>query len=212
MVLDYEDLNDADKAIIGELREGRNIPSNIAEDLDYTREYVSSRLKRLREHEIVVNIGGGVYELVESEVPTDDIAESDSSVVATEPDSTPEVDPVEEAEAPPAEGIPSPTGLEDALTDVDFPATKDREACVEAVRAAYELLKERGTATKKDFVREVMTEHPLGYDVDAALEKLDSEERYRGAWWRRIIKPGLKSLSDVESPPRGGSDWTYTGE
>jgi hypothetical protein len=78
MVLDYEDLNDADKAIIEELREGRNIPSNIANDLDYTREYVSSRLKRLREHEIAHNIGGGVHELVEANVP-EDIAESGSS-------------------------------------------------------------------------------------------------------------------------------------
>lgn len=102
--------------------------------------------------------------------------------------------------------------LRDRISDVEFPSTKDRAECIEAVRAAYELLRERGTATKKDFVREVMTEHTLGYDVDAALEKLDSPDRYRGAWWRRVIKPALKSLPDVESPPKGGSDWTYTGE
>ncbi|MFA9503247.1 hypothetical protein ACERIM_10745 [Natrinema sp. H-ect1] len=69
MALDRGELNGADKAIIGALREGRNIPSNLADELDYSREYVSSRLKRLREHEIVKNIGGGVYELIEENVP-----------------------------------------------------------------------------------------------------------------------------------------------
>ncbi|WP_435552933.1 winged helix-turn-helix transcriptional regulator [Natrinema sp. CGMCC1.2065] len=72
MALDRSDLNGADKAIIAALREGRNIPSNLADELDYSREYVSSRLKRLREHDIVENIGGGVYELIEENVPTEE--------------------------------------------------------------------------------------------------------------------------------------------
>jgi predicted transcriptional regulator len=58
-------LNDTDEAIIDKLREGRNLPSNIAAELDVTRQYVSERMGRLREHGIVRNIGNGVYELTE---------------------------------------------------------------------------------------------------------------------------------------------------
>ena len=47
----------------------------------------------------------------------------------------------------------------------------------------------------------------LGYDVP----ELDPGDRYRGAWWRRVVKPGLKALPDVEAPSRGASDWRYVG-
>jgi predicted transcriptional regulator len=62
-------LNDADDAIVDVLHEGRNVPKNIADETGYTRQYVSTRLKRLREHGIVINIGQGVYELVPEEIP-----------------------------------------------------------------------------------------------------------------------------------------------
>lgn len=58
-------LNDTDEKIIEKLREGRNLPSNIAAEMDVTRQYVSDRMSRLREHGIVRNIGNGVYELTE---------------------------------------------------------------------------------------------------------------------------------------------------
>ncbi|MFC7176982.1 winged helix-turn-helix transcriptional regulator [Halosegnis marinus] len=59
------DLNDADKKIIAALREGRNLPANLADELGYSRQYIQNRLTRLREHGIVDNIGRGVYELAE---------------------------------------------------------------------------------------------------------------------------------------------------
>jgi hypothetical protein len=49
-------------------------------------------------------------------------------------------------------------------------------------------------------------------DVDAALAKVEAGERYRGAWWRRIVKPGLETFEDVEKPARGASEWQYTGD
>lgn len=64
-------LNTADRAIINALREGRNVPANLAKDTEYSRQYVYDRLKRLREHGVVANIGNGVYELVENEVPAE---------------------------------------------------------------------------------------------------------------------------------------------
>jgi len=63
------ELNDADRAILDTLHEGRNLPANIANEAEYTRQYVSTRLKRLREHGIVENLGRGLYEVVEDEVP-----------------------------------------------------------------------------------------------------------------------------------------------
>ncbi|WP_226005024.1 winged helix-turn-helix domain-containing protein [Natrinema salinisoli] len=62
------EFNEADERILQKLEEGRNVPSNIADDLGYTRQYVSNRLKRLREHNIVRNIGNGVYEIVDESV------------------------------------------------------------------------------------------------------------------------------------------------
>jgi DNA-binding Lrp family transcriptional regulator len=66
-------LNAADRAIISELRKGRNVPANVAKATDYSRQYVYDRLRRLAEHGVATNIGNGVYELVESEVPTGDV-------------------------------------------------------------------------------------------------------------------------------------------
>lgn len=97
------------------------------------------------------------------------------------------------------------TGVEATLATVEFPTGKQREECVDAVRAAYEYLRENGSASMRDFVREVMPDHPVGYDVP----ELEPGERYRGAWWRKVVKPGLEALPDVESPPSGGSDWTH---
>jgi predicted transcriptional regulator len=56
-------LNDTDRDIIEKLREGRNVPANIAEELGLTRQYIQQRLQRMEEHGLVKNIGRGVYEL-----------------------------------------------------------------------------------------------------------------------------------------------------
>ena len=107
---------------------------------------------------------------------------------------------------------PESDAVDDPLEDVEFPAGRDREECSAAVYAARDYLREHGPATKRDLVAEVMPDHPLGYDVDGALEKVEAGDRYRGAWWRRVVKPGLKALPDVEAPARGASEWRYTGE
>ena len=98
--------------------------------------------------------------------------------------------------------------LDDVLDDL--PSTVDRDAAREAILAAREYLEKHSRATKADFVRGVMRDHPLGYDPDAALAKLEAGERFRGAWWRRVVKPGLKALDDVETPAPGASEWNAT--
>lgn len=192
------DLNDADESIIDALREGRNTPSNLAREFDYSREYVSQRLRRLREHDVVERVDRGLYELVEENAPA---AGDESGQQRREEPAPPQPEPAA------AGGEESPeTDVEDALDAVDFPSGRDREECVDAVRAAYEYLQSEGPATMRDFVGDVMPDHPVGYDVP----DLEPGERYRGAWWRKVVKPGLQALPDVESPPRGASEWRLT--
>lgn len=101
-----------------------------------------------------------------------------------------------------------PDRRDGVLEDLEFPAGRDRDGCVAAVHAARDYLREHGRATMRELVGDVMPEHPIGYDVP----DLEPGERYRGAWWRHVVKPGLEALDDVEKPPRGGSDWRYTGD
>jgi hypothetical protein len=93
----------------------------------------------------------------------------------------------------------------------ELPNTVDPDAAYNAILAARDYLNKCGWATKADFVRGVMYDYPLGYDPDIALAKLEVSERFRGAWWRRVIKPGLAALDDVEEPPQGASDWRLVG-
>ena len=114
---------------------------------------------------------------------------------------------VERRETPESGEAQAP--LDDVLDDL--PNTVDPDAAREAILAARDYLEERETATKADFVGRVMRDYPLGYDPDAALAKLEAGERFRGAWWRKVVKPGLVARDDVEKPPRGASDWRFVG-
>jgi predicted transcriptional regulator len=55
--------NDADKAILERLLEGRNTPQNLAERLGYSRQYIQNRLQMLKAADYVANRGGGLYEI-----------------------------------------------------------------------------------------------------------------------------------------------------
>jgi hypothetical protein len=95
----------------------------------------------------------------------------------------------------------------------DLPGTVDVDDAREAIEAAHTLLEERGRARSGEIVAAVMPDHPLGYDVDDALAKIEDESaRYRGAWWRRVVKPGLEARETVEKPAGGRTHWRYTGD
>lgn len=59
-----ERLKPIDQKIVAVLAEGRNVPSNIADEVDVSRQYVQQRLEVLEAGDYVTNIGRGVYELV----------------------------------------------------------------------------------------------------------------------------------------------------
>jgi len=67
------DLNDTDDGILVALSDGRNVPSNLADAVDKSRQYVHQRLKLLETADYVRNVGNGVYELQPGEVPDDDL-------------------------------------------------------------------------------------------------------------------------------------------
>lgn len=59
-------LVDADFAILSELRKGRNLAANIADELDYSRKYINGRMSYLLSYDLVEKIGikdSGLYQL-----------------------------------------------------------------------------------------------------------------------------------------------------
>lgn len=95
-----------------------------------------------------------------------------------------------------------------ALENVQFPEGRDEERCIAAVLAAREYLRQRGEASMRDFVTDVMPVHSLGYDVP----DLEPGDRYRGSWWRKVVRPGLEALPDVEPPSSGGQGFRWGGD
>jgi Arc/MetJ-type ribon-helix-helix transcriptional regulator len=93
------------------------------------------------------------------------------------------------------------------LADLTFPQGRDRDACLNAIHAARDYLEREGSATMREIVTAIQPDHSLGYDV----VELDKGERYRGAWWRKVVKPGLESLEDVEKPSGGQREWRWVG-
>lgn len=174
--------------------------AEVAEALDVTRQAADYRLRRLREEERVRSkkVGGSLIWFAVEE-PDEEIDVEPDTDTHREP--APTTDTGEEDDSDPLASV-----LE------DLPATVDPEDGREAILAARDYLQAHGSGSKGEIVRSVMLDHPLGYDPDSALAKLESGERYRGAWWRRVVKPGLEAIDDVEKPPRGAANWTAVEE
>lgn len=180
--------------------------SEVAEELGVSRQGADYRLRQLHDEGRVSNkkIGASLVwfdptEAVPEVQPDTATGAQDTTKVAGSPPSSAQ-------ETSPSTGDNSrlSSGPEaDTLADVAFPEGRDREVCEAAVLAARDYLREQGPATMRELVTKVMPTHPVGYDVP----ELEPGDRYRGAWWRRVVKPGLKALPDVQPPSRGASDW-----
>lgn len=136
--------------------------------------------------------------------PVDEEAAHAGSEGAERRQETGDTDPGREAVADPDQ----PAGL----ADLDFPAGRDYQQCADAVYAARDYIEAHDGAKMSELVREVMPEHPVGYDAEADVARIeDPDERNRSTWWRKVVRPGLEALDEIEKPPRGGSEWRYTG-
>jgi DNA-binding Lrp family transcriptional regulator len=91
---------------------------------------------------------------------------------------------------------PSEDTVRELITEIDIPGSDEtEEKRREAIKAAYEFLRNRREAAKQDFIENIFTEYGAGY----------SSAR---AWWEKLIRPALKQFPTVKSPPQGGS-WEY---
>jgi len=126
--------------------------------------------------------------------PSTTLDDTDAGHTATTPGGT-------DATEPTARGIGNAESgrthdESDAVDPVDHDELPD-EVDVADARAAYDAvrshLREQGPAGKRSIVAAVMVEYPLGYDTPDP----DADGRYRGAWWRRVIRPALAADPDV---------------
>lgn len=176
--------------------------SDVASKSDLGRRTVLEKLKAYSEAGLVgsrkVGAAGRVFWPLEERDDRRDQEESDDDQEAGDVDRDEDV--VDDQDEGSAETI-APTGLD----AVDFPSTKDRKECERAVLAARDYLRDEGPASMRELVLEVMPEVSIGYEPPESLEE---GERYRGGWWRSVVRPGLSELDDVEKPS-GGGQWRY---
>jgi Arc/MetJ-type ribon-helix-helix transcriptional regulator len=94
-----------------------------------------------------------------------------------------------------------------ALPDT-IPDRIDTQDAREAIEAAVSFIESNNGATMREIVTGVGSNHNLGYELPADIPE---GERYRGAWYRKIIRPGLKAHPDIQKPDPGQSEWRHTG-
>lgn len=170
------ELNDADEKIIDVLTEGRNTPANIARRLNYTREYVANRLKRLVEHDVVEKPDRGLYEL--AIVPQAEETESEHRSEVSDESNAPQGSPDEER---------ATHGVREVLEASGWRPGQNREGRKERLHAAVKALKflrDRGEAEKADFLEVLHPEHaPEGQNEDTYWAKVvrGSKEQGTGA-------------------------------
>jgi len=87
-----------------------------------------------------------------------------------------------------------------------LPDRIDRQDAREAIEAAVSFIERNNGATMREIVTTVGQEHSLGYDVPAEIPE---GERFRGAFWRKIVKPGLENHPAIQKPNPGQSEWRY---
>lgn len=85
----------------------------------------------------------------------------------------------------------------------EIPNRISDESAADAIAAAVAFIEDQNGASMREIVSEVMPEHDLGYDVP----ELQEGDRYRGSWWRNVIKPALEQEPSVEKPDNPSSPW-----
>jgi len=89
----------------------------------------------------------------------------------------------------------------------DVPNRIDETEARATIEAAVQFVEENNGATKRELVENVMPDHPLGYEIPELAEG----ERFRGAWYRRVVKPGLSKSEQIKKPKPSESTWRYVG-
>jgi predicted transcriptional regulator len=77
----------------------------------------------------------------------------------------------------------------------DLPQTVDVEEARDVVGAALNVIDEEGPLERSELVDALGDDHSLGYDMS----------NRDGAWWKRIVAPGIKTNGAEHKPGRGWS-------
>jgi DNA-binding Lrp family transcriptional regulator len=72
-VMNFDDMRDADWAIVSVLRDGRANAPLIAEETGYSPQYVRERLGRMKQDRVVIQLGHGMYAVNETQVPEQEV-------------------------------------------------------------------------------------------------------------------------------------------
>lgn len=185
-------------------------PDQVAEDLPISTEDLRDRFDDLDERDLIRRNddrqSGTVFHLTEEgasrlDVPDEDVVtsiEAQATGTGTQsttrdqetPDSPPP-EPGEETAQPPYE---PPADLIEAFDPPGTPEQKDQRR--EALRTAYEYLRDRGRVSRSEFVESVFPDAPGAYE-----EPTDG-------WWTEVIQPGLDHLPGPE-PDDGDDAWRF---
>ena len=89
--------------------------------------------------------------------------------------------------------------VDELLAEVEVPGTSEmmRDWRVDAIRAAFEHLREHEAVSVDEFFETVFPAHQAGFD--------DPED-----WWE-LVRPRLRRLPGVVNPAWGGDVWRYEG-
>lgn len=180
------DLNRADEQILDALEAGARNPSWLADELDYTRQYVHQRLQLLVAADMVRNLGHGLYEHTGGGGrPSETV---DDGRAREEPVSVAESNVVKDDRS----------DERDQLRELVPGRGDDVDTRVDAVLAMRDELRDRGSATY-DQLLDVVDIAATGY--------ADGE-----SFWKNCGREGLRSLANVSPPPRDSSEWRWMGE
>jgi len=102
---------------------------------------------------------------------------------------------------PPQE--PQQAREEIAIPD-NVPDRFDERDVRQAINAAVDLIMRNEGASMREIVTTVGRDHPLDYEIP---ETLESGERFRGAWWRKVVKPALSESDKIRQPKPHESEW-----
>lgn len=101
----------------------------------------------------------------------------------------------------------APESVAATIDGLDLPGSGAKlDARRDAVRAAVEYLRERGTAKPADFQRDVYPDYPARHTEGENPER---------AWWKRTVSKGLKQVAERTNaidPADHSGVWTWTGE
>lgn len=195
----------ADDEIVWFIRDRSGVAtSDVAERFDYERPSAYRRLKSLEDAGRVTSreIGNSLlweateHDADETHASRDDASTDGAETMDTTHENKSRSAPPHDAERESTRKATVADAARDAVDHDDRPGHVDVEDAARAYMSVIQYLDGVETGSRRTIVEHVMPKHALGYDAPDL--PIPTGERYRGAWWRRVIKPALDADPAVE--------------